>query len=165
MKKTLYLAIVAVLVSMLATSCKTSEENYKAAYDIAARKQIGGAGRDVSGFIEREKRLSEYTRINGDTVRVLTQQVRMIDGDDADVDNFGVVVGDFKQVFNARSFRERINAEETTFKSYVVINGEKRYYVIYRGFDSREDAAKFLNAKEYKITPQLSEPWVLEMQK
>lgn len=167
MKKLVYLMIMAVVLSVSTTSCKTTEENYKAAYEIAARKQVGGVNRDVSGFIEREKRLSEQKVILGDSVRVLTQPVRMVDGDDAAIHNYCVVVGDFKQVFNARSFCKRINDAEkdTAVPPYVVVNPEKQYYVVYKGFDTKEDAALFLKNKDnFKVKIPLEEPWILEKQ-
>lgn len=165
MKRIVYTMIAAVLFSLCTTSCKTSEENYKAAYDVALRKQEGGAGRDVSAFIRREQNLAQYKKIDGDSVRIVTETVRMVDGNDADIRNYGVVVGDFKQVFNARSYAKRINDAESDTPSYVVINAEKRYYVVYRGFDTKEEAAQLLRDKKYKIGTQLSEPWILEQKK
>lgn len=165
MRKLVSLMIVAVALSISVTSCKTTEENYKAAYEIAARKQVGGVTRDVSSFIEREKRLGEQKVIMGDSVRMLTQPVRMVDGDDSAIHNYCVVVGDFKQVFNARSFCKRINDAEkdTNIPPYVVVNSEKHYYVIYRGFDTKEEAAGFLKNKEnFKVKIPIEEPWILE---
>lgn len=167
MRKIAYLMIAVVILAVSATSCKTTEENYKAAYDIAARKQVGGVSRDVSAFIEREKRLGERKLIMGDSVRVLTQRVKMVEGDDTSIHNYCVVVGDFKQVFNASSFSKRINdVEKDTIKpSYVVVNPEKRYYVIYKGFDTKEEAAGFLkNMDNFKIKIPIEEPWILEKQ-
>ena len=165
MKKVTYLMLSMAILSLIGTSCKTSEENYKAAYEIAARKQMGETGRDVSGFIEREKRLSDKKVILGDTVKVVTERVKMVDGEDAAIQNYSVVVGDFKQVFNARSFCTRINNAENNAKlpAYVLINNEKRYYVVYRGFATKEEAATFLSNKEnFKVKSPLEEPWILE---
>lgn len=165
-KRVVYAMVAAVLLSLTAVSCKTSEENYKAAYDIAARKQVGGVNRDVSSFIEREKRLSEQKVVAGDTVRMLTRRVRMIEGNDADIDNYCVVAGDFKQVFNAKSLSGRINTAEGNTLSYVVMNPEKLYYVVYRGFDTKEDAASFLKNKDnFKVKLPVEQPWILETQK
>lgn len=167
MKNIAYLIISLMMLAVSATSCKTTEENYKAAYDIAARKQVGGVSRDVSAFIEREKRLGERKLIMGDSVRVLTQRVKMVEGDDTSIHNYCVVVGDFKQVFNASSFSKRINdvEKDTITPSYVVVNPEKRYYVIYKGFNTKEEAAVFLmNRDNFKIRIPIEEPWILEKQ-
>lgn len=158
--------MVAAMMSVVCvTSCKTSEENYKAAYDVALRRQVGGAGRDVSGFIQREQNIAQLQAVEGDTVRIVTENVRMIDGNDADIKAYSVVVGNFKQVFNARSYSKRINNAESDAPSYVVMNPEKNYYVVYRGFDTKEEAAKMLRQKSYKIGTQLDVPWILELSK
>ena len=158
--------VVGVLVLTM-TSCKTTEENYKAAYDIAVQRNQMGADRNVSGFIEREKRLAEYSVVEGDTVRIVTEKVSIIDNEATIVKKYGVVVGDFKQVFNARSYRDRINSTENDSEnpSYVIMNPEKKYYVIYKGFDTKEAASAFIkNAANFKITPP-RDPWILESSK
>ena len=88
--------------------------------------------------------------VAGDSVRLVTERVSMVDGKASDLHKYCVVVGDFKQVFNARSFCTRINEAEANNVSYVVMNPEKMYYVVYKGFDTKEDAIK--HAK-YILTP------------
>ena len=166
MKKTLYLIISVIIISVLGTSCKTTEENYKAAYDTALQKKELGKDRDVSAFIERERRMREYTTVDGDSVKMLSQRVSMLDGNPADVKRYGVVVGNFKQVFNARSFRERVNAAEnnTEAPAYVVKNSQNEYLVVYRGFETKSEAAAFLKDKNnFKISTATEEPWILEV--
>lgn len=164
--KWLMMAMVAVL--MVATSCKTTEENYRAAYEIAAERKMGGnasMNRDLRGFIEREKRLAETRVVAGDSVRMVTERVTMVDGENANMHRYNVVVGDFKQVFNARSFRNRINeAEGNNDQSYVVMDPQKLYYVVYKGFDTEEAAAEFLcNKDNFKILVPKKDPWIVEL--
>ena len=151
-----------------AASCKTTEENYKAAYDIAVRRQESGAGQDVSSFITREKRLNEYKQIGTDSVRIVIENVSIIDNTGKDIEKYGVVVGEFKQVFNAKSYRDRINNTENNSDSpaFVVMNTMKKYYVIYRSFNTKTEAAAFLKDKNnFKIKTQIDEVWILEMLK
>ena len=163
MKKNWIIVMVAVA-AMVATSCKTTEENYRSAYEIAAERKMGTANRDLSGFIEREKRLAQTRVVAGDSVRMVTERVTMVDGKNADLHKYCVVVGDFKQVFNARSFRNRINEAEGDSTSYVVMNPEKLYYVVYKGFAVKEDAAEFLrNNDNFKIVVPKKEPWIVEL--
>lgn len=149
-------------------SCKTTEENYKAAYDIAIRRQETGAGQDVSSFITREKRLNEYKQIGTDSVRIVIENVSIIDNPVTNVGKYGVVVGEFKQVFNAKSYRNRINNTENNSDApaFVVMNTMKKYYVIYRSFNTKTEAAAFLKDKNnFKIKKQIDEVWILEMLK
>ncbi len=169
MNKTLFL-ISSILFMMLlsAASCKTTEENYKAAYDIAVRRQETGAGQDVSSFITREKRLNEYKQIGTDSVRIVIENVSIIDNPGKNIEKYGVVVGEFKQVFNAKSYRDRINNTENNSDApaFVVMNTMKKYYVIYRSFNTKTEAAAFLKDKNnFKIKTQIDEVWILEMLK
>mgnify|MGYP003307732860 FL=1 len=151
-----------------AASCKTTEENYKAAYDIAVRRQETGAGQDVSSFITREKRLNEYKQIGTDSVRIVIENVSIIDNPGKNIEKYGVVVGEFKQVFNAKSYRDRINNTENNSDApaFVVMNTMKKYYVIYRSFNTKTEAAAFLKDKNnFKIKTQIDEVWILEMLK
>jgi len=155
-----------VVMALVAASCKTTEENYRSAYEIAAERKMGSSSnRDLRGFIEREKRLSETRVIAGDSVRVVTERVSLVDGNNGTLHKYCVVVGDFKQVFNARSFRNRINeAEGDSTQSYVVMNPEKIYYVVYKGFAVKEDAAMFLRNKDnFKILVPKKDPWIVEV--
>ncbi len=164
MKNTWYIMTFA-LVALLLTSCKTTEENYRAAYEIAAeRKANTSVDRNMSGFIEREKRLGQIQVVAGDSVRVVTERVNIVDGETANLHKYCVVVGDFKQVFNARSFSKRINEAEGSAYSYVIKNSQDVYYVVYRGFDSKDAAAEFLkNKKNFKILVANKEPWIVEV--
>lgn len=167
MNKTLYLIGSIVFMMLLsAASCKTTEENYKAAYDIAVKKQESGAGRDVSSYISRERRLNEYKQVGTDSVRIVIEHVSIVDGPVNNAKKYGVVVGEFKQVFNARSYRDRINNAENTPETpaFVVMNAMKQYFVIYRSFDTKTGAAAFMKNKgNFKINTQTDEVWILEM--
>lgn len=169
MNKTLYLIGSIVFMMLLsAASCKTTEENYKAAYDIAVKKQESGAGRDVSSYISRERRLNEYKQVGTDSVRIVIEHVSVVDGPVNNAKKYGVVVGEFKQVFNARSYRDRINNAENSLETpaFVVMNAMKQYYVIYRSFDTKTGAAAFMKNKgNFKINTQTDEVWILEMLK
>lgn len=169
MNKTLYLIGSIVFMMLLsAASCKTTEENYKAAYDIAVKKQESGAGRDVSSYISRERRLNEYKQVGTDSVRIVIEHVSVVDGPVNNAEKYGVVVGEFKQVFNARSYRDRINNAENSLETpaFVVMNAMKQYYVIYRSFDTKTGVAAFMKNKgNFKINTQTDEVWILEMLK
>ena len=166
MKTILKLIVMSLVLLVAATSCKTTEENYKAAYDIAVKKNEKGADKGITAIIEKEKRMNEYTVIEGDSVRVITELVTLLDANGAAMKRYGVVVGEYKQVFNARSFRNRINAAEqdTVSPSYVAMSPQKRYYVVYKGFDDKKEASSFMkNKSNFKINVPIAEPWILEL--
>ena len=72
-----------------------------------------------------------------------------------------MVVGEYKQAFNARSFRDRLKKEEKP--AYVVIDSEKVYYVIAHGFDTSAEAAAYIKRidKEVKMRIPIEKPWIL----
>lgn len=163
MKKIITIVMATVLMSLVMTSCKTSEENYKAAYDIAASKQRSGVDNKVSAFIEREKRLGEVRVVSGDSIRFTSQYVSPLDEENTEIHKYGIVVGDFKQKFNATSYRNRINNETGENTAYIVVGQDKNYMVIYKGFDTKEEAAEFMKDKSnFKITIPKTGMWILE---
>ncbi len=143
-------------------SCKTSEENYRAAYDIT-REHIRARETADSATVEKiraEKR--EATAIvAGDSVRLITHRVNIVDDPYSTLKRYGVVVGEYKQAFNARSFRDRLKKEEKP--AYVVIDSEKVYYVIAHGFDTSAEAAAYIKRidKEVKMRIPIEKPWIL----
>ena len=77
--------LLAVAVLMLgAVGCKTSEENYKAAYDKAVARTQENVGLEAYDKVQAEKR--RYTEVvNGDSVRVVRAHCNIVDGQHADV--------------------------------------------------------------------------------
>lgn len=135
-------------------ACKTSEQNYRAAYEKAI------AGRDSAEALEntiygRERRQVGFDYValpGGDTVAVKRQLVRIAEGGGGIRENlrrYCVVVGQFKQRFNAISLRERLAIEEATVPgAFVVETAEPYYYVVGSSFTTIEEAARALRAYE-----------------
>lgn len=126
-------------------SCKTSEANYRAAYE----KTI--AGRDSADAIENtiygaNRRSFDARQIiaDGDTAEARVQRVVVTDGGGGVAEwlhPYSVVVGQFKQEFNAKSMRERLaNAGYT--RSFVVQTAEPYYYVLLSSHDTQAEAIK-----------------------
>ncbi len=163
-KRNIITLVLAVFVlSALFTSCKTSEKNYKEAYDIAVSKQRGGVDNKYSAFIEREKRLREVTVVGGDSVRVVSQYVKPMDGETAKIYKYGVAIGEYKQMFNATSYRDRIHVATGDNTAYIVVGQEKNYIVVYKGFDTKEEAAAYIKDKSnFKIAIPKTGVWILE---
>lgn len=152
-----------------AYSCKTTEANYRAAYEKAI------AGRDSSEALEntiygRERRQVgfEYVAVGGDTVAVRRQLVKVTDGGGAIPENlkrYCVVIGQFKQRFNAVSMRDRLAVSEGTLpEAFVVETGEPYYYVIGGSYATIGEAAERL--KSFRTNPPVPFreplPYILE---
>lgn len=154
---------VACIVSMLVlSSCHTTEENYKASYDIAAQKKRQGVDEETYNKIQQEKN-SATAVVNGDSVRILNQYVGFIDVKRDETGLYSLIVAQFKQKTNARSMRDRLITEG--HKSYVLFYAkEKLYYVAVEGFDNPEDAVAYMRDAENKIKMKvnLQNLWILK---
>ena len=159
MKRLLY----CITLALLLTACYTTEENYKAAYDKAkerTRENMGGTIYDMS----QAERVRATEIINGDSVRLLRSYFNVVDDKYENTKKFGVVVAEFDQILNARSYRDRLKQNEG-FQSYVVYtNREKKYCVVAQGYDEKESAALFIrNIKQHmKMKVLVPRPYILQ---
>lgn len=146
MKNIIPLIAVTALLAVLG-SCKTTEANYRAAYERAV------SGRDSLATIEstvygahRRSMGSRVFVMGADTFEVRSQRVRVTDGGGGITENlrpFNVVVGQFKQLFNARSMRERL-ADNGYPSAFVVETAEPYYYVVLSSHNEQAAAAAAL---------------------
>ena len=159
MKRLLY----CITLALLFTACYTTEENYKAAYDKAkerTRENMGGTIYDMS----QAERVRATEIINGDSVRLLRSYFNVVDDKYENTKKFGVVVAEFDQLLNARSYRDRLKQNEG-FQSYVVYtNREKKYCVVAQAYDEKEPAALFIrNIKQHmKMKVLVPRPYILQ---
>ena len=159
MKRLLY----CITLALLLTACYTTEENYKAAYDKAkerTRENMGGTIYDMS----QAERVRATEIINGDSVRLLRSYFNVVDDKYENTKKFGVVVAEFDQILNARSYRDRLKQNEG-FQSYVVYtNREKKYCVVAQAYDEKERAALFIrNIKQrMKMKVLVPRPYILQ---
>lgn len=159
MKRLLY----CIMLALLLTACYTTEENYKAAYDKAkerTRENMGGTIYDMS----QAERVRATEIINGDSVRLLRSYFNVVDDKYKNTKKYGVVVAEFDQLINARSYRDRLKQNEG-FQSYVVYtNREKKYCVVAQAYDEKESAALFIrNIKQHmKMKVLVPRPYILQ---
>jgi len=159
MKRLLY----CITLALLLTACYTTEENYKAAYDKAkerTRENMGGTIYDMS----QAERVRATEIINGDSVRLLRSYFNVVDDKYEATKKYGVVVAEFDQLINARSYRDRLKQNEG-FQSYVVYtNREKKYCVVAQAYDEKESAALFIrNIKQHmKMKVLVPRPYILQ---
>lgn len=152
-----------IMLALLLTACYTTEENYKAAYDKAkerTRENMGGTIYDMS----QAERVRATEIINGDSVRLLRSYFNVVDDKYEATKKYGVVVAEFDQLLNARSYRDRLKQNEG-FQSYVVYtNREKKYCVVAQAYDEKEPAALFIrNIKQHmKMKVLVPRPYILQ---
>lgn len=152
-----------ITLALLLTACYTTEENYKAAYDKAkerTRENMGGTIYDMS----QAERVRATEIINGDSVRLLRSYFNVVDDKYEATKKYGVVVAEFDQLLNARSYRDRLKQNEG-FQSYVVYtNREKKYCVVAQAYDEKESAALFIrNIKQHmKMKVLVPRPYILQ---
>lgn len=152
-----------ITLALLLTACYTTEENYKAAYDKAkerTRENMGGTIYDMS----QAERVRATEIINGDSMRLLRSYFNVVDDKYENTKKFGVVVAEFDQLINARSYRDRLKQNEG-FQSYVVYtNREKKYCVVAQAYDEKESAALFIrNIKQHmKMKVLVPRPYILQ---
>lgn len=163
MKQIALIAIAAIAAAATFTSCKSSEANYRAAYDTTIARQREKEGIDSTTYARIEaERTANTAVVEGDSVRMVADRVSIVDGTAADLKPFGVVVGEYKQLFNARSFRNRLQAKG--HPACVAKNSQSTYYVIARSFDTAPEAAAYLDtaATSLGIRLPIPKPWILK---
>lgn len=130
MKRILYPICALLLASFFA--CKTTEANYRSAYEAAKQKQLTGDSLIDQGLLDQQR--PKPMVFGADTLPTRTEYIGYTKNGGADtnrnvVKRYCIVVGKFKQTFNARSMRERLMAHGY-HKALVLHNNMKDYYVI-----------------------------------
>ena len=151
------------LAALALTACRSSEENYREAYEKAMERRQTGIAAETYAKIEAERQ--RYTHvINGDSVRMIYMNVNVaIDSTDV-VYPFNVVVASFTQRINAKSYRDRLREECGLKGSYVLQGGpDKQFFVVAQGFDTHTEAAAMLHDLDQKVCLKILEPlpWIL----
>lgn len=153
------LALIAVIAALW--SCHSTEANYKESYDKAvAASRTGEKGELYRQDLENRKR-SNYV-VDGDSVRLLHNHFNIIDDKNEKVKKYNVVVAEFKQKFNAQSYRDRLRKEG--HDSYVVyIAAKKLYCVVAEAYDDLSVAATFAKNPEKYMKMKVLSPraWIL----
>lgn len=145
MKNTMFrymIAAVAVLVAAgTFTGCKTSEKNYREAYERTMARDSSRTDFDQTIYGRHRREVREGTIAQG-TDTVATRRVRVTVTPDEGALNeqlkkYCVTVGEFKQLFNARSLRDRIR-DAGYPGAFIVQTAEPYYYIV---AESTADAA------------------------
>ncbi len=130
---------------MALASCKTSEANYRAAYEktIAAREE---ADNETIYGAERRNLTAQAVISGQDTIPVVIEHVSAVekDGQKGVVMPYNVVAGRFKQKFNAFSLRDRL-VDAGYKEAFVVQTAEPYYYIITGAYSDVKEAQAALS--------------------
>lgn len=152
----------ALALASVSSGCKTTEANYKAAYEktIAAREEAAVSDSTLyGGSMRRQDNFRNATTRDGN-VKILTQRVRVSKNSGGIAENlnrYNVVVGQFKQQFNACSLRDRW-ADSGYPSAFVVETGEPYYYVVLSSHNNLDEAAQSLKAIGSRPPVAIKEP-------
>ncbi|MDE5635842.1 MAG: hypothetical protein K2I52_06005 [Muribaculaceae bacterium] len=150
---------------VMLTGCRTSEANYRAAYEqaVAGREEESGIDRTVYDRIRQEAVVSARVVENGDTVAVRCERVKLVDTDGGvRLQDAYVVVAQFKQLFNARSLCGRLR--DSGYPEAVLLSTrEPLYYVAISGGTVSDMAVE---CRRYAAAPAapVKEPYPLVLE-
>lgn len=161
-----YVCVASAMPALALLSCKTTEENYRAAYEKAIEAQNDSTSLESTIYGAQRRRVVEATVNTAEgSVEVRRARVRVTDGTGSpdDLHQYNVVVGQFKQVFNAKSLRQRL-VDKGFDKTFVVETSEPYYYIVVGSFDSAAEAQDAMNEFKTKnvITMRDELPFVLD---
>lgn len=121
------------LAAITLASCKTTEANYRAAYTEAVNHNRNSSGVDSTIYSRIRNNASMSTlKVDGDTLPMRTEFIGYTDGGGASRDmvkTYNIVVAQFKQLFNARQMRERLQAAGYP-ETIILHTREPLYYVV-----------------------------------
>lgn len=157
--KNIIAIIIAAAIATGLFGCKTTEENYRAAYELAKQKNAsGGIDSTIYSRIRNEAR-PQTTIVNGDTLAMKSEYVRLTPdcGSPEQFHTYNVVIAQFKQLFNAKSVRKRA-IEAGYADALIVQTREPLYYVVAASSNSTAEIQKSLGKIQSTPPVVLKEP-------
>lgn len=146
--------------------CKTTEQNYRAAYEVAKEKHDSVGGIDNTIYSRMRPKGSGIQIVAGsDTLSMHTMHIAMTENGGATKDNirrYCVVVGQFKQLFNARSMRERLI--NSGYQDAMILNtAEPLYYVVAGSVSTTDEIAALVEhiRTDRSLLIRDPFPWIL----
>lgn len=158
------LTTIAAFAAIAFPSCKTTEENYRNAYEVAKAKQTEGLTADEIAGLQREEAMPR-TVYNGDSIPLKGMYVKHIEGG---VDNkalrYNVIVASFRQQFNARSLMTRLR--DNGYPDAVLLaDKDGRYYIGTLTTASLDSAVSVLHSLSESSPVALRTPYPYILQK
>lgn len=163
----LLMALVITVPLIMTVSCKTTEKNYRTAYErTIAANDTNRLDFDQTIYGRHRRQMKPRPMVvAGDTLDIRAQQVSLTKecgGIRENIKQYNLVAGEFKQLFNAKSMCERLRQHGYP-GAFVVNTNEPYYYVIASSCNHPDQAREALNklrdAPPFKLRPGL--PFIL----
>lgn len=165
MKHILTFAALALILPGL-QSCKTTEANYRQAYEKAIARDDDDMPLDSTVYGTQRNAATRVIETPDGPVEVRAKLVRITEGGGGipeKLHRFNVVAGQFKQRFNAISMRDRL-ADAGYPGAFVVETAEPYYYIVVASCSDAAEAAR--EAEQFKnagvITMREPCPFILD---
>lgn len=157
------LSLAGIVLMCAIPACKPSEQHYREAYDraVTARDSTPDGVPDSTIYtrIRREMKHGSMT-VGADTVEVATQFVAITPdggGINESLKRYCVVAAQFKQVFNARSMRQRL-VDAGYPGAFVVQTREPYYFVVAGAYAEAAEAVEMIHHLETDRSISLKSP-------
>lgn len=147
-------------------SCKTTEANYRKAYEKAIAGKEDNVPLDSTVFGRYRRQTDQRLLVSkGDTVEVTAMRVVVTSGEGTPREYlraYSVVAGEFKQIFNARSLRDRLRGLGYP-RAFIVANAEPYYYIVTDSYDDLGQAREALEKlkKDSPVSMRKNLPFIL----
>lgn len=158
------LPLIAFVVALGLCSCRTTEENYRAAYEKAKEKQIE-TGDSISTLGLKNEATPKNMSFGDIVLPIRTEPVGITKdggGEVSDLKLYNVVAGTFRQRFNAVSMAQRLQSNGYE-KPFVIHNRLGMYYVVVGSVATPDMAKQLLDRidsdKNFTLKPPF--PYVL----
>lgn len=138
-------------------SCKSSQSAYKAAYEKAQEKKIEEPA-PAPAAEQPVVTTPSTTTATTTPVREQSERINAVDGNDALLKEYNVIVGSFRQRLNAQSLCERLR--EDGYPAILAQNAAGWYRVVACSFDNRPAAVQAREALQARY-PQFTDAWFL----
>lgn len=146
--------------TLLLGACKTTEANYKAAYEMAKEKSTDAGDPEITQKLRNELKPKD-TKFGEITLPVRKVSVAITKdggGDYSKLRRFNVVVGQFKQLFNSKSLRDRLKSEG--FQDAFLLNDrELNYYIVAASVETPAQAEEVMKKVNDISSLQLKAPY------
>lgn len=156
--------LMAVALSLIVASCGTNEENYKRAYDKAKEVEVDKAESTIYTKV-REMSRTENVMLGEELVRTNVEYVSAVkdaEFEPEQLKKYNAVVGQFKQLFHAKSMCKRM-ASGGYDGAIIVATSEPLYYVVAVSSQSLADVKGAVERLAESSPVKLGEgfPWIL----
>ncbi len=158
------LIIAIAALGVIASGCRTTERNYREAYEKALEKRDEGLTVEERLALERE-RATPKSVYRGDSIPLKAMWVNTVAETSATAaKEYNIVTGSFRQRFNANSAMRRLR-EGGYPEAFLLINAEKDFIVAAYTTESIDSAVTALNAMRQSSPVPLRAPYPFILRK